>query len=305
MKKKTVITIVLVLIAIMAICFGVYNFFLKPRVSLELKSDKVEASLSLKKKDIVTLNAPEDKEYSYKAVDSKNVKLNKVGKYTIKFLITDENDKEIRTQEFDIEVIDTTKPTINVDNPIEVVENEYESIEELYSVLDNTIDEVQSEVRGDYDLSKAGEYDINIVATDKSGNKSQKETKLIVSTKNESVSDESVTENDISGFDIGGYWVNEKKDMLILFKQDDGRGSVVVSKLSTGAGGGTGGEIKSTVKQGDEVTVTYRDSELNTTESFSYILKDSSTIVISSKYKSFKGTYKKWSESKVNQYWNR
>lgn len=305
MKKKVIITIISVLAVIIALGVAVYALFLKPKVSLELKSDKIEASLSLKKKDIVKLNAPEDKQYSYKVVDSKSVKLNKVGKYKIKFIISDENDKEIKTQEFDIEVIDTTKPTINVDNPIEVEEDEYDSIDDLYSVLDNTIDGVQSEVTGDYDLSKAGEYNINILATDKSGNESQKETKLIVSTKNDSISDETVTENDISGFDIGGYWVNEKKDMLILFKQDDGRGSVVVSKLSTGAGGGTGGEIKSTVKQGDEVTVTYRDSELNTTESFSYVLKDSSTIIISSKYKSFKGTYKKWSESQINQYWNR
>lgn len=305
MKKKVIITIISVLAVIIALGVAVYALFLKPKVSLELKSDKIEASLSLKKKDIVKLNAPEDKEYSYKVVDSKSVKLNKVGKYKIKFIISDENDKEIKTQEFDIEVIDTTKPTINVDNPIEVEEDEYDSIDDLYSVLDNTIDGVQSEVTGDYDLSKAGEYNINILATDKSGNESQKETKLIVSTKNDSISDETVTENDISGFDIGGYWVNEKKDMLILFKQDDGRGSVVVSKLSTGAGGGTGGEIKSTVKQGDEVTVTYRDLELNTTESFSYVLKDSSTIIISSKYKSFKGTYKKWSESQINQYWNR
>ena len=52
-------------------------------------------------------------------------------------------------------------------------------------VKDNSKDEVKTEVSGEYDVNKSGEYNLKIVSTDKANNSSEKEFKLTV--KNEVV----------------------------------------------------------------------------------------------------------------------
>lgn len=104
----------------------------------------------------------------------KNENMVEIGNYNL--MIKYKNN----SKKFVIKVVDTIPPEfIKYKETIEVEEGIKDfDIKSYYKVKD--LSEVNIEVKGDYDLSKAGEYKISIIATDLSYNKCEKQTLLRV-----------------------------------------------------------------------------------------------------------------------------
>lgn len=76
-----------------------------------------------------------------------------------------------KVQKVELTVIDDVEPVIENVKNIEIYENEEIDLLKDIEVNDNSHDKVEIEVKGDYDITKKGEYSLTYEATDKSGNK--------------------------------------------------------------------------------------------------------------------------------------
>lgn len=82
-----------------------------------------------------------------------------------------------------LNVIDDEKPSIQEVKDITIYVNNKVDLLKNIKVTDNSSDEVNVEVKGEYDISKVGEYKLSYTATDKSGNETTINFKLIVKEK--------------------------------------------------------------------------------------------------------------------------
>ena len=82
-----------------------------------------------------------------------------------------------------LEVIDDVAPTIDNVNDVTIYVNEEVDLTKNITTRDNSHDEVSLKVNGEYNTSTVGEYNLNYVASDKSGNETTQEFKLIVKEK--------------------------------------------------------------------------------------------------------------------------
>ena len=97
-----------------------------------------------------------------------------LGKQKLNLRIKNKYNKE-ETYSFEINIIDTTKPTI--DNPLEITTYINKDIDLLkyVSTTDNSNEDVSIKVEGNYDINTIGEYPLKYIATDKSGNQQTSE----------------------------------------------------------------------------------------------------------------------------------
>ena len=87
---------------------------------------------------------------------------------------------ESKTKKIKINVVDTTKPEIECEDKIKVTVGTDVDLTKDVEVKDNSKEKIKVEVSGDYDIDKAGEYDLKYIAEDSSGNKVEKKFVLIV-----------------------------------------------------------------------------------------------------------------------------
>lgn len=96
---------------------------------------------------------------------------------TVKYTFHYRNQEQIKRIKF----IDTTPPKIELKKEYEVqVDNEYFDLQKLITVQDNYDDDIILSFNGSYDISKAGTYEIEIIAEDSNKNQSKAKTKIIV-----------------------------------------------------------------------------------------------------------------------------
>lgn len=97
-----------------------------------------------------------------------------LGKQKLNIRIKNKYNKE-ETYSFEINIIDTTKPTI--DNPLEITTYINKDIDLLkyVSTTDNSNKDVSIKIEGNYDINTIGEYPLKYIATDKSGNQQTSE----------------------------------------------------------------------------------------------------------------------------------
>ena len=97
-----------------------------------------------------------------------------LGKQKLNLRIKNKYNKE-ETYSFEINIIDTTKPTI--DNPLEITTYINKDIDLLkyVSTTDNSNEDVSIKIEGNYDINTIGEYPLKYIATDKSGNQQTSE----------------------------------------------------------------------------------------------------------------------------------
>lgn len=100
------------------------------------------------------------------------------------------NDKKITVK---LNVIDDVVPTIEGVKDITIYEKENVDLLKNIKINDNSKDKINIKVEGNYDTTKKGEYKLKYVVSDKSGNKTEKEFKLIVKEKINSNSNETKT----------------------------------------------------------------------------------------------------------------
>lgn len=139
----------------------------KSKIALETK--EVEIKKELKIKDIVK------KDDNIKIINGDDViDTTKLGKKDVIIKYIDKSDKEYY-ETLVIEVMDKTAPNITSDDSFEVILGSEIDLLSKAKVTDNYDEDVSLSIEGDYDLKKEGEYKLKFVATDASGNKTEKE----------------------------------------------------------------------------------------------------------------------------------
>lgn len=92
-----------------------------------------------------------------------------------------EKDGETAEKTFNIMIVDTTKPEIEVKNEtISSKKGKKVNLLKDVTVTDNSKEEIKATVEGEYDIKKVGEYKLKYVAKDSSGNTAEKEFTLKV-----------------------------------------------------------------------------------------------------------------------------
>ena len=177
MKKKLIFAFVLAILIVCLVC--VDKIIIDKKV--DLKYDKV---MNLKIGDEIvyyadhTTNAP----IKWDNIKDEDGKIYYAGTY--KGEITYKNKK------YSVVMIvkDDTKPTIEGVTDLEVIVDSEIDLLENVEVTDDSHDDVDVKVTGNYDLSKTGVYNLKVKATDKSNNSSEVAFKLTVKDKNKKVS---------------------------------------------------------------------------------------------------------------------
>ena len=169
MKKKIIIgSIAFTLCFILTGCFfDTTKVTLVDKLDYEVNSQLSLSDLVVNKDDVEIVNGDE------------KVDTSKLGKKEVIIKYYTKNKKEKYTS-LKINVVDTTKPVIEADDNITITLGDNIDLASKASVTDNSNEEIQATIEGDYDFNKASEYNLKYVAVDKSGNKAEKEFKLIV-----------------------------------------------------------------------------------------------------------------------------
>ena len=168
-KKRKVIIITIILILLLLISIISIIIFLhikeKNKANIKLISNlNVEINTKIKSSDFI-------ENIKNGEIISEDIEINtsKLGKQTIKILIKNKNNKEEKYS-FEINIIDTTKPTIKYSKEITTHIGKNIDLLKDVSISDNSLEDIPIEVNGDYDLNTIGEYPLTYIAKDSSGN---------------------------------------------------------------------------------------------------------------------------------------
>lgn len=132
-------------------------------------------------------------------------------------------------------VNDTIPPTITGDEELSFIAGDEVDILGKFAAEDNSNQEVALSIDGEYDLAKAGEYIINIIAEDQSGNKTPKQVTIKVAEPPRQI----VSHPTSSG---APYYieVNRQQNVVIVYSKDQNGNYSNIAKVfivSTGAPG--------------------------------------------------------------------
>ena len=169
-KLKRIVKIflgLLIVIVLVLLYLNINNkdIILKNDLTIELGSD-------IKVSDIIESS-------KYKVINKEDkIDTSKLGnkEIIIKYKKNNKNNSYI----VKIKIIDSEKPVISTEDEINVTIGSNAKIEDMIDVSDNSGDDIDISIDGDYDLKKKGEYQVTIIATDSSGNKSSKKVKINV-----------------------------------------------------------------------------------------------------------------------------
>ena len=190
-KLKRSIKIILFLLLVVVILFWYFNvnnndIILKDDLEVELGSEvKISDIIESSKYKVIN----KDDTIDTKKVGSKEV--------VIKYKKNNKNNMYVAK----IKIVDKEAPVISGDDTIKVTAGSKIEIENMIDVSDNSSDDVKISVEGDYDLKKKGEYEVKIIATDSSGNSSDKKIKIIVL--------DTISYNDNGSLEDGIYTTNK------------------------------------------------------------------------------------------------
>ena len=163
-----------ILVVVILVAFGYYgyNYYMeskdnsKVKVALnnnlqaEINEERVLSSFVKEVNNGVLINRDE-------VVDT-----SKLGKMKV-ILRLKANDGEEETKTIEIEIIDTTKPTIEAKESVTSYIGDKVDLLSGVVVSDNSKEEITARLVGDYDINQIGEYQLKYEASDSSGNKSE------------------------------------------------------------------------------------------------------------------------------------
>lgn len=179
-KKKiiSIITILIIIILIIAIYILVFNKdILEYRNKITIEVGENIPTL----KDFLYDNKEIEEEIVWENLESVEGKACKIGTYAGKFIYKDEEKKVTLVVE------DTTPPTIEGIKNVEMkaYEDEPDLLEGI-TASDNSGEEIEVTIDGEYNTEKEGEYTLSYKAVDSSGNE-KVETSLLIVKENENI----------------------------------------------------------------------------------------------------------------------
>lgn len=149
-------------------------------------------------------------------------------------LVSQLGTKDIIIVTYDVK--DTIAPEITGESELSFQATDQIDILSNFKANDNSQKTVNLSIEGDYDPSRAGEYIINIVATDESNNISKKEIKLVITEPPRPVAR---TTSNGSPYYIE---VNRQQNVVIVYSKDQNGNYTNVSKVFVASTGAPGSE---------------------------------------------------------------
>ncbi len=219
---KEIVVIVLLIIAIFFVALFIYfNLFgTASRISL---ADNLTAEIN-------SQTMASDFIESIRGGTIKNdtvVDTSELGKRKIS--LTLDFDGSERDYDFDIEVVDTTPPTIDMEDSFTLLAGSAFDADAEAAVTDNSGSEVKVTLDGEVDTGRSGTYSVKLTAADPSGNTAEKSLTV-------NVLDPGQTEGDFSFVTAKGFTVERKSGVTTA------DGVLIVNKtFSLPAGYGPGG----------------------------------------------------------------
>ena len=175
-KKITFIIITLILIILGTIIFTIIKNNSKVKVKL-----KNNLNVEINEK-LTNISLIEKVNNGNLVTKEETVDTSKLGKKEITIELKNKSGK-IQNYKYTINIVDTTKPVITFNKEIELTEGSNIDLLEGVSATDNSLEKIEVNIEGDYDLNKAGEYKIYFIAKDSSNNIAKEEVMVIVKEK--------------------------------------------------------------------------------------------------------------------------
>lgn len=205
MKKKKILTITTIIVIVL---LGITLFiFLEKKDIKEKESSNIqtkEEKINIKENVEVEINSEvlnikdffensnfSDEEINYFENDKKikfDTKYNKIGSFKVVIKINDKN------YETTLNVVDKLAPTLKLKELTITLGDKFEINSFVESCTDNSKEDCILSYKENKKYTKAGTYDVTIIAKDKSDNVAEETTKLII--KNKKNTNETQTKND-------------------------------------------------------------------------------------------------------------
>lgn len=174
-KKKYIISLIVILLLLLLIAILYILLFNKDLLEYKSKITIEVGSTIPSISDFLYNDEEIEEEIIWDNLESTDGKIYKVGTYTGKFNYKKE-EKEVT-----LVVKDTTAPIISGTKDIEMLAYEKEpNFLEGITATDNSLEEIEVTIQGDYDTERVGEYSLCYLAVDSSGNEQSQTFKLIV-----------------------------------------------------------------------------------------------------------------------------
>ena len=162
--------------------FGILSLLIitgcKPKTVMLKDSLKVEINEVFKISSLISENNEVEVINKDEIIDTSKLGDKEI---TIKYKVNDE-EKEIISK---VVIVDTKKPEINSKDKLETYQNVKIDLLKDVKVSDNSKEDIKIKVKGEYDFSKVGIYNLKYVAVDSSNNVTEKDFVLEVKKQND------------------------------------------------------------------------------------------------------------------------
>ena len=172
-KKQKIRFIGIIILLLLIIVISVFLLMFR-KIDLVLVND-LEVEIN---SDVTLLSFVDEVNKGTIISEDSKIDTSKLGRQELTIELKKGND--IKEYKFTIDVVDTTKPVIDARSEITTVVGEEVDLLEGVTVSDNSKEEIDVEIKGEYDYDKEGEYELEYYAKDSSGNEETLKFKLIV-----------------------------------------------------------------------------------------------------------------------------
>ena len=172
-KKQKIRFIGIIILLLLIIVISVFLLMFR-KIDLVLVND-LEVEIN---SDVTLLSFVDEVNKGTIISEDSKIDTSKLGRQELTIELKKGND--IKEYKFTIDVVDTTKPVIDARSEITTVVGEEVDLLEGVTVSDTSKEEIDVEIKGEYDYDNEGEYELEYYAKDSSGNEETLKFKLIV-----------------------------------------------------------------------------------------------------------------------------
>ena len=210
-KKKLRIWVLLLFVAIIFSICGYITYKKVSTYSFEQGLKEVEINSSHKTSEFI-------KSIKNAEIVNKNeeITFSKLGEEKVKVVV---KNKIIKNKEeyIKVKVVDTTDPFIEAREDYSIYVGDTIDLLKEIVVTDNSEEEIQAEVVGEYSLDKAGTYNLKYKATDSSNNSTEKDFTLVVKEKPK----QNTTTTKVSNSSKYYIKINLTQNVVMVYQKDD------------------------------------------------------------------------------------
>ncbi len=226
MKKKNKLIILILSLIIVIILIIRLILFLRVKYAkievLTTKNMKVEVYRKVRISNFI-------REINGEIINDRWINTEKLGEQTVKFyFINDDNIKV--SYSFKIKVVDTTPPITTDKNKVTHYIGDKDDIAKSLFCGDNFDDKPKCKIVGEYDVNTEGDYQVQFVAVDSSGNETIKDLVINMKVKPESIKNKNINSNDNNDSSNVNVTGTDFKEIKEIYKTKKNKIGIDVSK---------------------------------------------------------------------------